>query len=183
MRALHILIKILSICGALAVVAGAVIFALITNTNRLEYVPYPIVCICVGVVMEIVAAILRSVAKGSTLLPNILPKRRRRKSASGRDRTTPRSPSFRPFRRASERSRPRARASKRARATNSARTAEQNACRRINSVRSAGTSTNNAPGKRSLRDRVKRRASAQAARRLSGIKREDAKGNKRGSEA
>lgn len=62
MRALHILIKILSICGALAVVAGAVIFALITNTNRLEYVPYPIVCICVGVVMEIVAAILRSVA-------------------------------------------------------------------------------------------------------------------------
>ena len=62
MRALHILIKILSIGGALAVVAGAVIFALITNTDRLEYVPYPIVCICVGVVMEIVAAILRSVA-------------------------------------------------------------------------------------------------------------------------
>ena len=60
MRALHILIKILSIGGALAVVAGAVIFALITNTNRLEYVPYPIVCICVGVVMEIVAAILGS---------------------------------------------------------------------------------------------------------------------------
>lgn len=62
MRALHILIKILSICGALAVVAGAVIFALITNTDRVEYAPYPIVCICVGVVMEIIAAILRSVA-------------------------------------------------------------------------------------------------------------------------
>ncbi len=62
MKALHILIKILSIGGAVVFVVGAIILALILNTDRTEYLPFSFVCFGVGAVMVIASAILRGVA-------------------------------------------------------------------------------------------------------------------------
>ena len=61
MKAMKVLITLLTVLGAVGIIAGGFVILLISYTGRDEFIAFPIVCIVVGIAAIVASAIVRSI--------------------------------------------------------------------------------------------------------------------------